>query len=58
LWNNKNDKVWNGTQEAGRRLGYKALQALAWVGLGAAAEIDLGTVETNHHLEETSFGLV
>jgi hypothetical protein len=29
LWNNKNDKVWNGTQEAGRRLGYKALQALA-----------------------------
>jgi hypothetical protein len=27
LWNNRNDKVWNGTQEAGRRLGYKALQA-------------------------------
>jgi hypothetical protein len=26
VWNNRNDKVWNGKNEAGRSMGYKALQ--------------------------------
>jgi hypothetical protein len=26
LWNNRNDKVWNGSKEAGRCLGIKARQ--------------------------------